>query len=61
MTNEFELWQVILIIILVFGVVGGNIAILKYSTKMDMKKNKTNELLDKIVERQKSQKQKTDD
>lgn len=33
-----ETWQVILIILIVFGVVWGNIALLKYSAKFDMKK-----------------------
>jgi hypothetical protein len=61
MTNEFELWQVILIIIIVFAVVWGNIALLKYSAKMDMSKNKTNELLDKMVEKQQNNEQKADD
>lgn len=61
MTNEFEVWQVILIILVVFGVVSGNIALLKYSNKLDMSKNKTEDLLDKMVEKQKNKENKKAD
>ncbi|KJY98193.1 MULTISPECIES: DUF2897 family protein [Pseudoalteromonas] len=33
-----QTWQVILIIVAVFGFVGSNIALLKYSAKLDMKR-----------------------
>lgn len=33
-----ETWQIILIFLIVFGVVWGNIALLKYSAKYEMKK-----------------------
>ena len=33
-----QTWQVILIIVAVFGFVGRNIALLKYSAKLDMKR-----------------------
>lgn len=61
MTNEFEVWQVILIILVVFGVVSGNIALLKYSNKLDMSKNKTEDLLNKMVEKQKNKENKKAD
>lgn len=33
-----ETWQIILLILIVLGVVVGNISLLKYSAKFDMKK-----------------------
>lgn len=37
-STKLETWQIILIIIGVLGIIWSNIALLKYSTKFDVKK-----------------------
>ncbi|CCQ12403.1 hypothetical protein PALB_33040 [Pseudoalteromonas luteoviolacea B = ATCC 29581] len=62
MHNEFEWWQVFLIIALVLGVIWSNIALLKYSNKFKFPSNKTDELMSKMTEQQnqKSESKKAD-
>ncbi|MFC3032403.1 DUF2897 family protein [Pseudoalteromonas fenneropenaei] len=44
MNQEFETWQVILIIAMVLGVVWSNIALLKYANKFKFPSQKQDEL-----------------
>jgi len=37
-SNQLETWQVVLIIIGVLAIIWSNVALLKYSTKFDVKK-----------------------
>jgi hypothetical protein len=54
-TNQFETWQVILIIVIVLGVIWSNIAVLKYLNRFDIK-TKVDKITNKEVDKKENAK-----